>query len=721
MLLACSDRLLCVFTLSCDLLELFSKIGKLFLERRDLTATGKDARFLLVRTARKGAARVDHLTVKGHDLDAEARLARHFGCVIQIVEYHGSAKQRGNDVIKAGFTGYKVGSNADITAARLCLFHLSRHALRTHRGDREEGRAACLCTLERVDRRLCNSLVLHDDVLQIDTERDLNGSDVFLLYADDLGKRAVDLTAAIAARIGDATCLIHFHHVSDGMAVSLEMLLHRTERINTLTGDIGLDTVFVLLFDERVKRLALRVDLPVQRSDLTLRLLHLDAISLCYLLCLLEVSSQCVGGCTVGSDLILHAIVLAAVTLLAALQHLATHADIHCLGLALTDLGKRTGDLTRNGKRTAGKLLRLFRLGGVRTLQLGTTCLQLARAFATALALGDLSLQCLALHFSACVGGSNFVACVGNACFRYAILRFSRTVFARERLDLLKELCGTRLVLLRLLVELRTTRIEVLDSLLYDAQVVAAVTVTLLRFHDLLTQMLGIVKPKLYVRLLFHFVQLKRTRSAFCLLFKRTDLCRHLLEDVVHTRHVFLGGLQLSLRLRLMMTELGNARSILEHRTAIVGLERNDLCNLTLSDDGIAVAADTRVHEQLTHVAGKAGATVDEVLARTATVAATRDRHLFIGAIQTVVGVGVVEGNGNLRKAHRTATFRTAENDVLHLRTAQVLGRDLTQHPTHRVGNVRFTATVRADDNGSAALEGQLGLIGEGLESLQFQ
>ena len=58
---------------------------------------------------------------------------------------------------------------------------------------------------------------------------------------------------------------------------------------------------------------------------------------------------------------------------------------------------------------------------------------------------------------------------------------------------------------------------------------------------------------------------------------------------------------------------------------------------------------------------------------------------------------------------------------VLHVRASDALGGHFAKHPSHRIGNIRFSASVRADDHGNTLIEGQNRFVGEGFESLHFK
>ena len=354
-------------------------------------------------------------------------------------------------------------------------------------------------------------------------------------------------------------------------------------------------------------------------------------------------------------------------------------------------------------------------------LKLGATLLQRFKGGATAISLFRLACELCLLCGDHTLGVFHLLLCVCNRVFRYAILAVALAVFFIQRANALQNFGRFRLIALRLLKKLLALRVVVGNSLLGELQVITAVAEILLCFYDLLTQALGIVDPKLNVSLLFCLMQLQRLLGALRLLFKGTDLRRDLLEHVVDTGHVFLSGSELALGFGFAVAVFGNARSVLKNAAALIRFTGDDLRDLTLTDDGIAVSANARIHEQLINIAQTAGATVDKIFTLARAVIAARHDHLIVGAIQAMIAVGVVKGHRDLGKAHGATAVGTAEDDILHLGAAQTFGGNLTKHPTHRIGNVGLAAAVGADDNGSTTLKGQLGLIREGFKALHFQ
>ena len=169
------------------------------------------------------------------------------------------------------------------------------------------------------------------------------------------------------------------------------------------------------------------------------------------------------------------------------------------------------------------------------------------------------------------------------------------------------------------------------------------------------------------------------------------------------------------------MAVLGNARRVLKDATALVALARDDLGDLTLTDDRVTVASDTRVHKELVDVAQTYGLAVDIIFTLARTVVTAGDRDLVVGTVKSAEEIGIVEGHRDLGIAHRSAAVSTAENDILHLGSADALRGHLAKHPTHCVGDIRFSASVGSDDDRRSSLKGQLGLVGKGLKALQFQ
>ena len=170
------------------------------------------------------------------------------------------------------------------------------------------------------------------------------------------------------------------------------------------------------------------------------------------------------------------------------------------------------------------------------------------------------------------------------------------------------------------------------------------------------------------------------------------------------------------------MTELCDACGVLKDTAALVTLTGDNVSDTALTDDGVAVTSDTGVEEELVNITKSYLALVYKIFAVAVSVIAAGYRNLVIGTVKSCVGsdLGIIKGDRNLGVAHRLAAVRTAEDDILHLRTSEALRGDLTEYPTHSVRNIRFTASVRTDDDRCAGFKDQSRSIGERLEALKF-
>ena len=109
---------------------------------------------------------------------------------------------------------------------------------------------------------------------------------------------------------------------------------------------------------------------------------------------------------------------------------------------------------------------------------------------------------------------------------------------------------------------------------------------------------------------------------------------------------------------------------------------------------------------------------IDVKLALAAAVVPTGNHDLAVFHRQTAVGV--VHHQGDLTEAQGISPGGAAENDVLHLAATEGLGALLTQHPADGVHDVGLAAAVGADNGGNATAELHDGLVGKGLEALNF-
>jgi len=148
------------------------------------------------------------------------------------------------------------------------------------------------------------------------------------------------------------------------------------------------------------------------------------------------------------------------------------------------------------------------------------------------------------------------------------------------------------------------------------------------------------------------------------LLAQRVDLHFQLVDFVVDADEVFVRVRKLAFALLLAVAEAGDARRLLKELAPVGAPGGDDLGYLALSDDGIAVPAETGVHEELADILEADGFLVDEVFALAAAVIAAGEHDL--GGIRVEDAGRVVQNQRDLRVAHFRALFGAAEDDVLH-------------------------------------------------------
>ena len=199
---------------------------------------------------------------------------------------------------------------------------------------------------------------------------------------------------------------------------------------------------------------------------------------------------------------------------------------------------------------------------------------------------------------------------------------------------------------------------------------------------------------------------------------QRADLALELGEDVRHTREVRFLVAELLLGEGLPALELHDADGLIEEVTTLLRLTGEDLVDLALSDDGVAVLTDTGIVEKLVDVLQTTLGSVQHVLGLARAVEATGNRDFVVIDVQDAVRI--IEGDRHKGRALRAAKLCAGEDDILHGASTQLLHLLLTEYPAHRVGDVRLSGAVRADDARDALTEIQDGLVRKGLEALNL-
>ena len=176
---------------------------------------------------------------------------------------------------------------------------------------------------------------------------------------------------------------------------------------------------------------------------------------------------------------------------------------------------------------------------------------------------------------------------------------------------------------------------------------------------------------------------------------------------------------QLPLCLLFPVAVAGDAGGLLKDLPAVGALDGEDLVDLALTDDGVALPAQTGVHEQLVDVPEPHGVAVDEVFTLPRAVVPPGDHDLALIHGKDVAGV--VQDEGHLGIPRLAALSSAAEDHILHLPSPQGPGGLLPHDPADGVGDIGFARTIGAHDGGDILTEGEHGLVGKGLEALDLK
>ncbi len=263
---------------------------------------------------------------------------------------------------------------------------------------------------------------------------------------------------------------------------------------------------------------------------------------------------------------------------------------------------------------------------------------------------------------------------------------------------------------------------------------------------------------------------------------QRSALLLHFEHDVVDAGQVLLRGFEFQLGSPPAALVLGDASRLFDQLAAIGGSGTEDLTDLSLLDDGVALDPDARVHQQVLDVLQPADLAIDQVFALTGSIQPAHQLHVADderslvfeqchcrrreNAVGSDLGVGlghysldvsvavpvvalpvvavaiptvaiglVAVAAGLSRTARRDTTeleanfgggrrfpgVAAAENHVLHAIAAKALRALFAEHPRERVHDVALPAPVRTNDRGDPGIECQLGSIGKALEAGNLQ
>ncbi len=183
-------------------------------------------------------------------------------------------------------------------------------------------------------------------------------------------------------------------------------------------------------------------------------------------------------------------------------------------------------------------------------------------------------------------------------------------------------------------------------------------------------------------------------------------------DDVLEPDEVLLGAVELRLGLALFVLVVGGAGGLLDEQPFFGRLGGDEVTDRTLFDDEIFLLADGVLPELVLDVLEPDGLAAHPVLVLAGAEGPVGDDQLFVVAGQGQDGVGHAE-RGPLGVA--------GEDDLVGPVAADRLLAVPAERPEHGVDEIGLARAVRSDDGRDAGVEDDLGPLGEGFESLQFE
>ena len=189
-----------------------------------------------------------------------------------------------------------------------------------------------------------------------------------------------------------------------------------------------------------------------------------------------------------------------------------------------------------------------------------------------------------------------------------------------------------------------------------------------------------------------------------------------------------LGVIEFAQGLLFLLLKLGDACRFLKDHAAFRRLALDDVRDLALGHDAVAVPPDAGAHEQLLDIAQSAGGAVQKIF--TAAIAEYASSYGDFGKAQVhpggleVLFIHITERNRDFSHTGgftASGAFSATENDVSHFATTQCLGGLFTQDPSYSIGDIGFAASIGSNHGGNARFEIQGGFIRKRLKSNGLQ
>ena len=188
---------------------------------------------------------------------------------------------------------------------------------------------------------------------------------------------------------------------------------------------------------------------------------------------------------------------------------------------------------------------------------------------------------------------------------------------------------------------------------------------------------------------------------------REAELTLDLAEHVIDAREIFLDPLELALAHLAPALEQRQARGFLDQRAQLVRLGLDDFLDAALLDQRVAAAVNLRGHEKFGDVLQAAGNLVEQVFGLAGSISAARDRNFAERGVRLRQLAAFFGLEHERHFGHPGGGIRLVAgvDEILDALAAQARRGLLAEHPSNRVNDVGFAASVGTDHRGHPGRE----------------
>src|SRR6185312_14240346 len=210
--------------------------------------------------------------------------------------------------------------------------------------------------------------------------------------------------------------------------------------------------------------------------------------------------------------------------------------------------------------------------------------------------------------------------------------------------------------------------------------------------------------------------------SLSCLTLQILQLAFDFADHVVETSHIRFGGAQPKFGFMTALVQACNPGRFFQNGAPVERLLADEHADLALPHEGGGTGTGRCIGKEDLHIALAHVAAVDAINGTSLTLYATRnlDGVVFV-VLRACVAIRIVDEQCNFGDVARRPSCGTGEDHVVHFAAANGSGARFAHHPTQRIEQIGFAATIRPDHGGKAGLDEQFCRLHERFEAGKSQ